>query len=121
MQKNKIFRLFSILSRIFQVLVTLLQLGERLLEEEKCLTYQWNMDKQKITASIISAAPSKDGTAAYPVVLYHINFVEKFKNTKLHIDGTYNSRPRGLQLGRSSQFLSIMVDHDGKVSIKNCC
>ena len=56
---------------------SLLQLGQQLLAEEKSLTYKWNMDQQQITTTIISAAPFKDGTAAYSIVFYDINFVEK--------------------------------------------
>lgn len=94
------------------------ELGTRLLEDENVLSFKWDGSDRKLTTTLIPAAKAKDDKDAWTVLWYDVQFINIFKKAKLYIDGTYKSRPK-LKLGRAAQFLTIMAQHNGKVSAHN--
>lgn len=92
------------------------ELGIRLSEDENSLTYNWDGTKRRLTTTLIPAVKKKDNKDAWTVLWYDVEFIKIFKKAKLYIDGTYKSRPK-MKLGKAAQFLTIMADYNGKVSI----
>lgn len=90
------------------------ELGKKLEEDKESLTYRWDDKQVKLKTVLLPAEQRKDEENDSTVLWYDEDFVKKFEETDLGVDGTYNARPN-MKLGRSSQLLTIMASYKGKV------
>lgn len=93
-------------------------LAENLSKDENSLTYNFDQEMHKIETVLLKAANTKKNKDNYTVLFYEKKFVINFTEvTRIYLDGTYRARPKRhiLGLSRSSQFLTIMAEINGKV------
>lgn len=85
-------------------------LAKNLISDEKSLLFNLDDEWHIIKTVLLPAANSNRGKKNISVLWYEKRFVEQFTETRFFLDGTFRIRPALKDLGRASQFLTLMAD-----------